>query len=133
MRNVFILLFSSVLLVACKSTPVKPNTAQVKTVEVDGKTLEFGGEYWVKKNNLILFVNGDPVMRGTFSSYTPTLNLKTNYEGLEISAYCYFSSILGSERGAFGMIAGAVQNSRGKAGDKCEMKIKGETVENLYF
>jgi hypothetical protein len=133
MRTIFILLFSIVFLTACGSKPPKPQVAQQKSVEVDGKSLQFGGEYWTKEKEVVLFVNGDPVMRGNFPTYTPTLNLNTNYEDLEISSYCYFSSVLAKKKGIFGVVAGAVQNSHGKAGDSCEMKVKGEVVANLYF
>lgn len=133
MYKVSLFLLMAVFLSACKSTPVKPNTAQPKTVEVEGKTLVFSGEYWVKKNSLIIFVNGDPVMRGSFPPYTPTRNLKADYEGLKLGVYCYFSSVLSNERGLFGVVAGAVQNARSKSGDKCEVKIADEIVEHLYF
>ena len=121
------------LLTACATTPPMPNVAQPKTLEVDGQSVTLSGEYWVKKNQLILFANGDPLMRGNFPPYTPTLNLSSEYEGLPLTAYCYFGSVLQSEGGLVGAISGAIQGSKGKSGDKCEVKSGNSATQTLYF
>lgn len=122
---------SSLTLVGCGSTP--PIQAQEKTIAYQGKTYVFGGQYDTKRNEVQLTVNGDPVMKGRFPPYTPTLNLKTSYQEVNVSSYCYFSSVLNEKGGVFGAVAGAIQSSNSKSGDKCEVKIAGETVESLYF
>ncbi|MEL4427343.1 hypothetical protein AAEH84_16310 [Shewanella indica] len=116
----------------CSSTP-QPIIAQEKTVEVKGQTLKLGGRYFSDKKKLELTVNGDPIMRGTFPPYTPTQNLGGRYQEMEIDGKCYFGSVLGSQGGAFGIIASAVQSSKSSNGDKCEILVDGKTVENLYF
>lgn len=120
-------------LTACGINPPKPNVAQAKTVEVDGKTITLGGEYWVKKNQLILFVNDEPLMRGKFPPYTPTLNLNATYEGVQLNSHCYFGSVLQSEGGIVGVVSGAIQGAKGKSGDKCDLKVGPEATETLYF
>jgi hypothetical protein len=72
-------------------------------------------------------------MRGTFPPYTPTQNLGGRYKEMEIDGKCYFGSVLGSQGGAFGIIASAVQSSKSSNGDKCEILVDGKAVENLYF
>ncbi|KPV97051.1 MULTISPECIES: hypothetical protein [unclassified Pseudoalteromonas] len=122
---------SSLTLVGCGSTP--PIQAQEKTIAYQGKTYVFGGQYDTKRNEVQLTVNGDPVMKGRFPPYTPTLNLNTSYQEVNVSSYCYFSSVLNEKGGVFGAVAGAIQSSNSKSGDKCDVKIAGETVESLYF
>lgn len=122
---------SSLTLAGCGSTP--PIQAQEKTIAYQGKTYVFGGQYDIKRNEVQLTVNGDPVMKGRFPPYTPTLNLNTSYQEVNVSSYCYFSSVLNEKGGVFGAVAGAIQSSNSKSGDKCDVKIAGETVESLYF
>ncbi|WP_198674700.1 hypothetical protein [Rhodoferax ferrireducens] len=118
------------LLAACSSPP---RVAQKKQVEVAGHKLEFGGEYVPKQTTLTLSVNGDPVLSGRFPPYTPTLNLRSEYQGMEVSADCYFGSVLGGKRGVLGIVAGAVQVGNGRSGDKCNVLVGGKVVEALYF
>ncbi|WP_278403403.1 hypothetical protein [Pseudoalteromonas ruthenica] len=122
---------AAALLSGCKSTP--PRVAQDKTVSVNGTDYVFGGVYNVDKNKLELSINGDPAMKGSFPPYTPTLNMSTKYKGEEFSSYCYFGSVLQEQGGAFGAIAGVIQGSNNKSGDKCEIKVAGEIKEHLYF
>ncbi len=131
MRSTFIVIASIAIaaLVGCAS----PKTAQNKTVEVSGRKLEFGGVFDPRGNNLSLSINGDPVMNGSFPPYTPTLNMNTQYRGLEVRSKCYFGSVLGSKRGVIGIVAGAVQSAHDTAGDKCDMQVDGKVVETLYF
>ena len=119
------------LLAGCGSTP--PIKAQDKTVAYQGKTFVFGGHYDQKRNELQLTVNGDPVMRGKFPPYTPTLNLQTNYQDVNIISNCYFGSVLSRKGGIVGAVASAVQNSNDRSGDTCKVKIAGQQVESLYF
>ncbi|TMO84707.1 hypothetical protein [Pseudoalteromonas spongiae] len=126
-----IVALSSLTLAGCGSTP--PIQAQEKTIAYQGKTYVFGGQYDTKRNEVQLTVNGDPVMKGRFPPYTPTLNLNTSYQEVNVSSYCYFSSVLNEKGGVFGAVAGAIQSSNSKSGDKCDVKIAGETVESLYF
>ncbi|WP_341501614.1 hypothetical protein [Gallaecimonas sp. GXIMD4217] len=123
---------SVALMGGCASTP-KPVVAQEKTVEISGKSLTFGGRYFKKENQLELTVNGDPVMKGRFPPYTPTQNLKADYDGLAIAGNCYFGSVLGSKGGKFGVIANIIQSAKSSSGDKCEILVDGKAVENLYF
>ena len=129
--TVALIAISTSVLVGCGSTP--PIQAQDKTVSYQGKTLTFGGQYDKSRNELALTVNGDPLMKGRFPPYTPTLNLNADYQELDISSYCYFGSVLSRDGGVFGIVAGAVQSATSKSGDKCEVKIAGEIVEHLYF
>lgn len=119
------------VLAGCGSTP--PRVAQDKVVTLNGSEFTFGGVYDVDKNRLELTVNGDPVMNGRFAPYTPTLNMSTKYQEHDISSYCYFGSVLQNQGGAFGAIAGVIQSSQQKSGDKCEIKVAGEIKEHLYF
>lgn len=119
------------LLAACAATP--PIVAQEKTVEFEGTSLVFGGSYDTERKNISLSVNGDSVMKGTFPPYTPTQNLSGKYKDLNISSQCYFGSVLSSQGGAFGAIAGIVQASKSSSGDKCDMLVNGKVVESLYF
>ncbi|WP_105188952.1 hypothetical protein [Pseudoalteromonas sp. T1lg48] len=118
-------------LAGCGSTP--PRVAQEKVVTINGTDMTFGGIYNVDKNHFELSINGEPVMKGRFAPYTPTLNLSTDYQGEDISSYCYFGSVLQERGGKFGMIAGMIQASQQKSGDKCEIKVAGEIKEHLYF
>ena len=119
------------VLAGCASNPVK--LAQKKSVEAQGHKLEFGGEYNTRSNALSLTVNGDPVLAGKFPPYTPALKLNGPYQGLNITADCYFGSVLGGKGGVMGIVAGAVQNAHGKGADKCDMLVGGKVVETLYF
>ncbi|ABK49856.1 Uncharacterised protein [Shewanella putrefaciens] len=119
------------LLAACAAKP--PIVAQEKTVEVDGINLVFGGSYDTERKNISLSVNGDSVMKGTFPPYTPTQNLSGKYKGYTISSQCYFGSVLSSQGGAFGAIAGVIQSTKSSSGDKCDMLVNGKIVESLYF
>lgn len=122
----------AVILGGCASEP-GPRIAQEKTVEVDGTVFKFNGSFNDKKNLLTLSVNGDPIMQGSFPPYTPTQHLKANYKDFALKGNCYFGSVLGSQGGAFGAIAGMIQSSKSSTADKCEMYINDERVENLYF
>jgi len=122
-----------VLLAACSMTPPKPNVALPKTVEVDGKSITLSGEYWVKKNQLTIFANGEPILRGSFPPYTPTLNLNAVYEGVELRSHCYFGSVLQSQGGLVGGISSAIQGSKGKSGDQCEITAGQAVTDTLYF
>lgn len=108
-------------------------SAQAKSVEIAGQRFELGGTYDTRDRNLTLTVNGDPVMRGSFAPYTPTQTLTANYRGQEVRAQCYFGSVLSSNRGKVGIIAGAIQGSKGKAGDQCDITVAGSKAESLYF
>ncbi|MES2950570.1 MAG: hypothetical protein V4858_18715 [Pseudomonadota bacterium] len=118
------------LLSAC-ATP--PRIAQKKTIEVAGQKLEFGGAYDARHTALTLSINADPVMSGRFPPYTPTLRLSSQYQGMDVSANCYFGSVLGSKPGVLGIVSGAVQAGHGKSGDKCDVLVGGKVVEALYF
>jgi hypothetical protein len=122
---------SGLLLGGCSSTP--PKIAQEKTYVADGVTLVFGGKYDVENNQLELTVNGDPVMRGSFPPYTPKQKLNAKYQGLHVSGNCYFGSVLSSKGGLFGKVAGVIQSSNAKSGDKCDMSVNGEPAESLFF
>ncbi|WP_394203768.1 hypothetical protein [Shewanella waksmanii] len=122
---------AATLLTACAATP--PRVAQEKTVEIEGKTIKFGGQYDEKKNELKLTVNGDTLMQGRFPPYTPTQNFNAKYQDIHIKSACYFGSVLGNQGGAFGAIAGAIQASKSSSADKCEIIVAGDTVETLYF
>jgi hypothetical protein len=107
--------------------------AQKKSVDVGGQKLEFGGEYVPRDKALKLTINGDPVLAGQFPPYTPTLRLNAKYQGMDVSADCYFGSVLADKPGAFGIVAGAVQGSKGKGADKCDLLVGGKVMEALYF
>lgn len=133
MRNKLLLislLASTSLLVACSAAP---KVAQEKSVEVANQTLRFGGVYDVDKNELVLNVNGDPLLKGRFPPYTPTQNLSGQYKGMQIVGKCYFGSVLADKRGKIGLIASAIQSMNEKSNDKCEMHVNGKSVETLYF
>ncbi len=121
------------LISACSSTEPPPRQAQEKKVAIDGVDLTFGGSFDERKNLLVLKVNGDPIMQGSFPPYTPTQNLNAKYKDMNIKGNCYFGSVLGKQGGAFGAIAGAIQSSKNSTADKCELVVNGKQVENLYF
>ncbi|WP_144212355.1 hypothetical protein [Shewanella donghaensis] len=129
--SIFATIAGSILLTACAAKP--PIVAQEKTVEFDGQTLIFAGTFDTEKNKLQLSVNGDPLMKGSFPPYTPTQNLKSKYRDLKIEGKCYFGSVLGDQGGAFGAIAGIIQSTKSSTGDKCEMFVNNQPMENLYF
>lgn len=131
LKKILISTLPLLALAGCGSTP--PIQAQDKTVSFQGKIYVFGGQYDEKLKEVQLTVNGDPLLKGRFPPYTPKLNLASDYQGVNISSYCYFGSVLGSEAGIFGVVAGAIQSSNSKSGDKCDVKIGGETIESLYF
>ncbi|GAA5648510.1 hypothetical protein [Vibrio proteolyticus] len=120
------------LLAACSTTP-KVIQAQQKHVDLDGKQYVLGGSYYPDSDKLVLTVNGDPVMRGSFPPFTPTLNLGGRYAQQKVDSSCYFGSILGNEGGVLGIVASAVQSTKSSNGDKCEIKLAGKVVETLYF
>ena len=134
MNNKIVLAFllSSAVLVGCNSTP-NIRTAIDKTVAISGQSLILGGSYNEDSEELTLTINGDPLIRSQFPPFTPKLTLKTKYKGLDIVSQCYFGSVLSSEGGMFGKIAGAIQASKASSGDKCEMLINNKSVATLYF
>ena len=132
-KHLLISLLPLVAFAGCASTPTPPIQAQSKTISYEGKNYELGGQYDTDRNELQLTVNGDPIMKGSFPPYTPTLNLASEYQNLDVSSYCYFGSVLSNQGGVFGAVAGAIQSSNSKSGDKCDIKIAGEKVESLYF
>lgn len=133
MRISFLLSISlgGLLLAGCGGNP--PKVAQEKTYVAEGVTMVFGGKYDVDHNQLELTINGDPVMRGSFPPFTPTQNLNTNFQGLQVSGDCYFGSVLSSEGGVLGKVAGAIQSAKAKSADKCDIFVNGQSVESLYF
>ena len=124
----FVLCVISTTLVGCASTRV----AQNKTVDVQGQRFELGGTYDPNSYGLTLTINGEPVLRGTFAPYLPFLLLSNKYQGQEITARCYFGTILSSQGGATGAIASSIQGAFGKSGDQCEVSI-GSASEALFF
>lgn len=118
---------------ACaKKPPVK--LANEKTGTYEEKQLTFGGKYLVEDKDLVILVNGDAVLSGSFPPFTPKMNLKTDYDGLNIEADCYFGSVLTSSvPGVGGVIAGIVQSQEGVSADKCEIFVQGESAHHLYF
>jgi hypothetical protein len=107
--------------------------AQPKTVEIDGQRYVFGGSYDPAGTDLTITVNGDPLLRGSFPPYTPTLRLASKYKESEVIAQCYFSSVLSSRGGVVGIVAGAVQSGVGKSADKCDMSVNGKPAQEIYF
>ena len=61
----------------------------MKTIETKGQKFEVGGTYNPTANELVLTINGDPVMRGSFPPYTPTLRLNATYKNEAFAASCY--------------------------------------------
>lgn len=101
--------------------------------DVEGQTLQLGGSYMVRDREVTLTVNGDPIMRGKFAPYTPTLNLKGNYKNIPVTAVCRFGSILSSHGGTVGTVASMIQAGTGKGNDICEVRVPGKPAETLYF
>ena len=126
-----LILLAAVALVGCASVRV----AQNKTVESEGQKFDLGGTFDPKGNDLTLTVNGDPIMRGKFPPYTPTLRLNATYKNQPVTASCYFGTILGSGRGGIGtigaVVAGSVQGAKGKSGDKCDVTV-GSASDALF-
>lgn len=130
-KLLLISLFASTSLMVACATP--PRVAQDKSIEIDNQTLLFGGVYYVRENELVLTVNGDPLMKGRFPPFTPTQHLKAQYNGLQIAGECYFGSVLTRGNGSMSIIAGAIQSAKDKANDKCEIHVNGKMLETLYF
>jgi hypothetical protein len=122
-------LTAMVALAGCASI----RNAQPKTAEIDGQRYEFGGTYNPRGTELTVSVNGDPMLRGSFPPYTPTLRLSSKVGQADVVAQCYFSSVLSGKSGRVGIIAGAVQGGLGKSSDKCEMTVNGKPAQELYF
>ncbi len=59
---------------------------KTKTVDVQGQRFELGGTYDPNSYGLTLLINGEPVLRGTFSPYVPFMLLSNRYQGQEITA-----------------------------------------------
>lgn len=115
-------------IVGCASTRV----AQNKIVESEGQKFDLGGTFDPRGNDLTLTINGDPVLRGSFPPYTPTLRLNGKYKNQAVSASCYFGTVLGSKGGITGIVAGSIQGAKGKSGDKCDITV-GSASEALFF
>lgn len=131
MKRVSLLLMSTaaaVALIGCASMRV----AQNKTVESEGQKFELGGTYDPRGKDLTLTVNGDPVLRGSFPPYTPTLRLNGKYKNQAVSASCYFGTVLGSRGGVRGIVAGSIQGAKGKSADQCDITV-GSASEALFF
>ena len=125
----FMLLVLMFGLIACAS---KNRVAQVKTIEAGGQKFDLGGTYNPTANELVLTINGDPVMRGSFPPYTPTLRLNATYKNQTFAASCYFGTILSGASGKRGIIASTVQGGLGKGGDKCDITAD-KATEALFF
>ena len=125
----------AIVLTSCATKPPPPvKEANPKTGTYEEKTLTFGGRYLVDKKALTITVNGDAVLAGSFPIFTPKLNLKTKYEGLNIEADCYFGSVLTSSLpGPGSIIAGIAQGQEGVSADACEIFVQGVTANKLYF
>ena len=124
-------LLISVIVAAVLAGCASIRVAQNKTVESEGQKFELGGTY-EPKGDLTLTIDGDPVMRGRFPPYTPTLRLNGKYKNQSVSASCYFGTILGSRSGVAGIVAGSIQGAKGKSGDKCDVTV-GSASEALFF
>ena len=116
-------------LIGCAS---RTKIAQVKTIEAGGQKFDLGGTYDPAANELVLTINGDPVMRGSFPPYTPALRLNATYKNQTFAASCYFGTILSGGSSKRGIIASAVQGGLGKGGDKCDISA-GSATEALFF
>lgn len=125
-----ITLATGVLLSGC-ATPQK--TAIKKTHVAEGRSLVLGGVYLPDAKEVTITVNDDPVLKGRFSPFVPTQNLNGTYKNLQISAHCYFGSVLGSQRGTVGLIAGIVQSAHSKSADKCDVSVNSKPAETLFF
>jgi hypothetical protein len=129
-KSVIIAVSTGALLSAC-ATP--PRMAVKKTHVAEGQTLVFGGAYLSDAKEVTITVNDDPVLKGRFPPFTPTQNLNGSYKNLQISAHCYFGTVLGSQGGKVGLIAGIVQSVNSKSADKCDVSVNSKPAETLYF
>ncbi len=129
-KSVVIVLAAGALLSAC-ATP--PKTAVKKTYVAEGQKLVFGGIYLTDAKEVTITVNDDPVLKGRFPPFTPTQNLNGSYKNLQISAHCYFGTVLGSQGGKIGLIAGIIQSANSKSADKCDVSVNSRPAETLYF
>jgi hypothetical protein len=121
---------SLTLLTGCANAP---RNALSQQSSIKSMPLTFAGSYMDRGNELTLTVNGEPIMRGSFPPYTPTLNLNGDYKGTPVRAECYFSSVLSKKGGLVGIIASSVQSAYAKTGDSCKMFVKGEQAAILNF
>ena len=128
--SLIVTLSAGLLLNGC-ATPAR--TAAPKTYEAEGQKLVFGGTYLPREKELTITVNSDPVLRGRFPPYTPTQNLNGTYKNLQISANCYFGSVLGSQGGKLGVVAGIVQSTQNRTADKCDITVNSKPAESLFF
>ena len=126
------LLILVLVVVAVSACASKNRLAQGKTIEAGGQKFDLGGTYNPTANELVLTIDGDPVMRGSFPPNTPTLRLNANFKNQPFAANCYFGSVLSGRRDKVGIVAGAVQGGLGKSGDKCEITA-GTAKEELFF
>jgi hypothetical protein len=118
------------LLTACAPTI---HQAQEKQINIEGKSFQFGGTYNVDEKLLKLTVNGEPLMQGRFPPFTPTQNFNTTYQDTPFFVHCYFGSVLSSEGGAVGLVAGVIQAAKSSSADKCEISHKDVVKDTLYF
>ncbi len=112
---------AAALMAGCASPP-KQALAQSATIA--GAAASVAGSYDTRSRELTVTVNGEPVMRGSFPPYTPTLNLNGNFKGAPVRAECYFASILNnSARGGLAgrIVANSVQSAQGKTADECKV------------
>lgn len=130
-KSAMLVISSMLLFTACATPP--PKVALKKNYEVQGQKLEFGGTYQPKANELIITVNGDPILKGSFPPFTPTTKLNGKYKNFQITGECYFGSVLASKGGLVGVIAGAVQSGHSKTADKCDMFVNSKPADTLFF
>lgn len=116
---------------ACASKP-PPRVAVDKSVMINGKEVIFGGQYADDDNELELYANGDPIMRGSFLPITPGLKITADYEGANVVSQCTFSSRL-KVGGALGKVVGVLKSSRGKTADKCVISVDEKEATTLFF
>lgn len=116
---------------ACASKP-PPRVAADKAVVINGKEVIFGGQFADDDNELELYANSDPIMRGSFLPLTPALKITSEYEGANIISQCTFSSRM-KVGGAAGKLLGAIKSSRGKTADKCVISVDGKEATTLFF
>lgn len=117
-------------LAACAARP--PREALPQKAEIDGTMMSFGGTA-TAKNELTLTIDGEPAMRGSFSSFSPTLNLSADFKGKPVRSECYFASVLNKKGGRIGIIASAVQGGTGKASDTCKVYVSDKEAATLNF
>jgi hypothetical protein len=121
---------SLMLLSGCATAP---RTALPQQSNIKSMPMTFAGSYAVRGHELTLTINNEPILRGTFPPYTPTLNLNGDYKGTPVRAECYFSSVLSSKAGLVGIIASSVQSANGKSGDSCKMIAMDQQAATLNF